>query len=182
MFYFWQEVLYPSQSNTDPPQHPKLSDSWALHAANVNVKIKRCYGRFILFLQLILCGQRVQNKLTIFWGFCNVQLCNCAESNSKNNSAPFSTSSKFKSHQNKKLQQSQRRRWRLWAQSWASTSSLGGNFLALLLQLRNSPIAPSIVAELIVVCSFSVGVQACSCLTSDCTLKWTAYILQTAIC
>ena len=30
-----QEVLYPTQSNTDPP--PKLSDSWALQAANVEL-------------------------------------------------------------------------------------------------------------------------------------------------
>ena len=90
-------------------------------------------------------------------------------------------SSRFKSHQNRKLQQSQRRWWRLWAQSWASISSLSGNFLALLLQLRNSPIAPSIVAELIVVCSFSVGVQACSGLTPGCTLNKVSHIFQVII-
>ena len=90
-------------------------------------------------------------------------------------------SSRFKSDQNRKLQQSQRRRWRLWAQSWASISSLSGNFLALLLQLRNSPIAPSIVAELIVVCSFSVGVQACSGLTPGCTLNKVSHIFQVII-
>ena len=129
-------------------------------------------------LQLKLCGARMQNKFTIFWGFlCNVQLC-IQMCKSKNNSAPFSTSSIFKSHQNKKLQQSQRRWWRQWAQSWASTSSLGGNFLALLLQFGYPPIAPNIVAELIVFCPFFVGVQACSGLTSDCTLKWTIYIFS----
>ena len=108
-------------------------------------------------------------------------MCNCAESKSKNNSAPFSTSSKFKSHQNRKLLQSQRRWWMLWAQSWASTSSLGGKFLALQLQIDISPIAPSIVAELIVVFPFSVGVQACSGLTPGCTLNQVSHIFQVVI-
>ena len=48
------------------------------------------------------------------------------------------------------------------------------------LLLDNSPIAPSIVAGLIVVC-FSVGVQACSGLTPGCTLNKVSHIFQVII-